>query len=289
MFERAANCRVRAKDWLKAAHLFRDQTVPRRPAQAAQCFEQVGAWEDAAVTWVAHGDREKAIKACEKGREWDLGVNMLQSWSTAADSTDGHTSELEKLTNDLESFAKKAALFQLRSKTAQMSKYTNLLSTSAAVAFFQRYPVFLLFPLFILLGQILIHYFKLLSGMKDLQDVADLSVKMLLREMVATILADMLCMRRNSSCISVFPILRKQEASWSFCGEQRRLQKCTQRLVWSFMQWMWQMCCILNLNSRIEAYPSPLLILLKKHASNPCRPEKVKFLQASFRLQEDKS
>ncbi|GAX84802.1 hypothetical protein CEUSTIGMA_g12223.t1 [Chlamydomonas eustigma] len=216
MFERAANCRVKGQDWLKAAHLFRDQTVPKRPRQAAQCFEHGGAWKDAAMTWVALGDRERAIKACGKGGEWDLGVSLLQSWKSVTSddrhtlemerlrsdcrqaaqcfeqggawqdatmtwvalgdrdsaikacvcgrewglglsllqswksvaSDDRHTSEMERLRSDLEAFAEKAALFyffQLQNNKAgsreQLSKYTDLMSTSVAEAFFQRHAL----------------------------------------------------------------------------------------------------------------------------------------------------
>ncbi|GAX74081.1 hypothetical protein CEUSTIGMA_g1531.t1 [Chlamydomonas eustigma] len=143
MFERAANCCVKGQDWLKAAHLFRDQTEPKRPRQAAQCFEQGGAWKDAAMTWVALGDTERAIKACGNGGEWDLGVSLLQSWKSVA-SDDRHTLEMERLRSDLEAFAEKAALFQLQNKAGsreQLSKYTDLMSTSVAEAFFQRHAL----------------------------------------------------------------------------------------------------------------------------------------------------
>ncbi|GAX84803.1 hypothetical protein CEUSTIGMA_g12224.t1 [Chlamydomonas eustigma] len=144
MFERAANCRVKGQDWLKAAHLFRDQTEPKRPRQAAECFEQGGAWEDATMTWVALGDRDSAIKACVCGREWDLGVSLLQSWSSTAACEDGDSVEIERLRSNLDAFAKKAALFQLRDKAGsrvQLSKYTDLMSTSVAEAFFQRHAL----------------------------------------------------------------------------------------------------------------------------------------------------
>ncbi|GAX74067.1 hypothetical protein CEUSTIGMA_g1517.t1, partial [Chlamydomonas eustigma] len=144
MFERAANCRVKGQDWLKAAHLFRDQTEPKRPRQAAECFEQGGAWEDATMTWVALGDRDSALKACVCGREWDLGVSLLQSWNSTAACEDGDSVEIERLRSNLDAFAKKAALFQLRDKAGsreQLSKYTDLMSTSVAEAFFQRHAL----------------------------------------------------------------------------------------------------------------------------------------------------
>jgi hypothetical protein len=39
MFEREANCRFKAGDFLSAAVLYRDRTVPRQLAKAAECLQ----------------------------------------------------------------------------------------------------------------------------------------------------------------------------------------------------------------------------------------------------------
>ena len=84
MAERAANCHSKAGDWYAAAILYRDQTVPRLPERAAECFLLCRHWHEAAAVWAGLGAREQALAACVKGAVWDLGIRLVTNWMVRA-------------------------------------------------------------------------------------------------------------------------------------------------------------------------------------------------------------
>lgn len=151
MFERAANCRIKACDWRSAAMLFRDQTVPREPSKAAECFERNCSWSDAAVTW-AHipGGLDRALEACCKGKDWAFGITLIKSTDQPIPAESSMSSRgagvvmmpgpPKSMPHSFENFVKKACRDCFRQGlTEQLQEYTALLPTASALAFFRRY------------------------------------------------------------------------------------------------------------------------------------------------------
>lgn len=77
--ERAANCREKAGEWAAAAMLFRD--FVGQPRKAAECFERGGKLREAAAMWAELGEQVKALNACIKGYEWQMALQLLQSFT----------------------------------------------------------------------------------------------------------------------------------------------------------------------------------------------------------------
>ena len=136
MMERAANCRSKAHDWKAAALLFKSHTVPRQPKKAAESFEKCGSWSEAAGMWtLVPGGHDKALECCIKGKDWALGVSLIQSQGHRL-SPQGQ-GDLPKRSED---FLKRAFRDCLKhDRGEQMQEYAGMLPYASALALFQRY------------------------------------------------------------------------------------------------------------------------------------------------------